>query len=269
MEKGIKLNIYKNLNEIMQYIEEHLEEKIDCKEMSKIMGVNEYTFQRIFPVMCDISLSEYIRNRRLSNAGQDIFLGKEKIVDIAVRYQYNNATSFSRAFEKFHGIKPSKVKTHPEKLRMYPKMHFNENMYENKNIEYKIIQLEKLVLYGISKSTTNKEIKKDAPKFFKQNSIKYGDAPYCMTEYKDKERIYVKAYWVLYKEKHDGMKQIIIPKSKWICFRINSYKSDEIQKATDTFYKEFLPNCKYNFRNIPEIEYYHDNVTDLLIPIQD
>ena len=66
--------------------------------------------RRIFSLLTDVPISEYIRNRRLSNAGFDLYNSNEKIVDIAVKYQYDNATSFSRAFEKFHGIKPSNIK---------------------------------------------------------------------------------------------------------------------------------------------------------------
>ena len=89
-------------------------------------GMNEYTFQRLFSLITGCSFADYVRSRRLSNAGQELYLGEEKIVDIAVKYQYNNATSFSRAFEKFHGIKPSEVRKNPEKLKLYTKLHFNE-----------------------------------------------------------------------------------------------------------------------------------------------
>ena len=64
------------------------------------------------------------------------------------------------------------------------------------------------------------------------------------------------------------MKKRIIPKSKWIQIRIDSQNTEEIQDTSDMFYKEFLPNSKYNFRDIPEIEFYHDNITDFLIPIE-
>lgn len=104
------MNIYVELNKIIEYIENHLEEKIEYKELSKMIGVNEYTFQRIFSLISNVSISEYIRNRRLSNAGQELYLNNEKVIAVAIKYQYNNATAFSRAFEKFHGIKPSEVK---------------------------------------------------------------------------------------------------------------------------------------------------------------
>lgn len=97
---------------------------------------------------------------------------------------------------------------------------------------------------------------------------------YGMVEYKDKEREYVKAYWVLYDKEiqaleNQALEKKIIPKSKWILIRINSQKAEDIQEVSKIFYYDFLPSCKYNFRDLPEIEYYHNEITDFLIPIED
>lgn len=263
------MNIYVELNKVVEYIENNLEEQIDLKVISKMIGMSEYTFQRIFSVIAGISLADYIRNRRLSSAGQELVINQEKIVDIAVKYQYNNATSFSRAFEKFHGIKPSEIRKNPDKLKMYTRLHFNEQYECNKNIDYKIIERDELVLYGKYRLTNNDEIESIAPKFYEENYKKYGEAPYASVEYYDKYRINVKAYWILYYEKMDDMEKFVIPKSKWIQLRVNSQETEDIQENSRIFYREFLPNSKYNFRDLPELEYYHDDIMDFLIPIED
>lgn len=263
------MNIYVELNKIIEYIENNLEEKINYKKLSKMVGVNEYTFQKIFSVLCNISIPEYIRNRRLSNAGQELYLKNQKVIDIAIKYQYNNATAFSRAFEKFHGIKPSEVRKNPEKLKMYTKIHFNEINEPSKNVEYKIVEKEQLILYGKYKDTDNEQIRNDAPKFYKEVKDKYGEPSYGLVEYKEKERFHVKSYWVLYDRKKQYLQKKIIPKSKWISIRINSQEAKEIQEISKTFYYYFVPSCKYNFRDLPELEHYHDEITDFLIPIED
>ena len=101
-----------------------------------------------------------------------------------------------------------------------------------------------------------------------ENAEKYGNPPFGIIEYYDKERTKVKSYGVFYYENKGKMKKITIPKSKWIQITINSQITEEIQKTSEMFYQEFLPNSKYNFRDIPEIEFYHDKVTDFLIPIE-
>ena len=263
------MNIYTELNKIIEYIENHLEEKIEYKEIARMIGVNEYTFQRIFSLISNVTITEYIRNRRLSNAGQELYLNDEKIIDIAIKYQYDSPTAFSRAFEKFHGIKPSQVRKNPEKLKMYTKLHFNEEYECNKNVEYKIVEKEQMILYGKCKDTTNEKIRKDAPEFFSKMREKYGEPLYGMVEYHDQERLHVKRYWTLYKEKIEDLEQKIIPKSKWIDIKINSQEAKDIQEASKIFYDEFLPSCKYSFKDLPEIEFYHDGITDFLIPIED
>ena len=60
------MNVYKVLNETIEYIENNLENKIDYKKIAQIMLVNEDTAQRFFRMICDITLSNYIRKRRLS-----------------------------------------------------------------------------------------------------------------------------------------------------------------------------------------------------------
>lgn len=264
------MNIYKYLNEITKYIEDHLEDNIDYKVLAKIMGVNSYTMQKIFSLISGISLSEYIRKRRLSNAGVDLYETDAKIMDIAIKYQYDNATSFSRAFERFHKIKPSQVNKF-SKLKNFPRIIFNEEIKITNEVEYKIIEQDELVLYGMGIKTNNENIGIDAPRFFKEtelyNKNKYGEIKFGMVTYEDVLRKHCNGYYVLYDKKIEELQKIIIPKSKWLVFRINSQNAKDIQEMSHTFYLEFLPSCKYNFKEIPELEYYHDEVTDFLVPI--
>ena len=66
------MNIYRSLNDITKYIEDHLEEDVSHVALARILGTNEYTMKRIFSLLTGIGLSEYIRNRRLSCAGFDL-----------------------------------------------------------------------------------------------------------------------------------------------------------------------------------------------------
>ncbi len=269
------MNIYKSLNEMISYIENHLEDKIEYKELSSILGVNEYTMQTIFNLLTNISISDYIRKRRLSNAGTELYQTNEKIIDIALKYQYENATSFSRAFEKFHGIKPSEVRKRPEELKIYTKITFDEqNKLENQDIPYSIVEQDELILYGKGTKTTVQKIPKVAPEFYKKinNEFydRYGDdIPYGMTVYEDRFESDNLEYWVLYDIPMPGFNKYIIPKSKWILFHISTQTAKDIQSVTKKVYEQFIPSCKYNFRPIPELEHYHNGVTDFLIPIED
>ena len=83
------------LKELVEYIENHLTEEIEYKELAKILLVNEYTLHRIFYFVTNITLAEYIRKRRLSMAAIDLLEKNSKVLDVAIKYQYDSGTSFS------------------------------------------------------------------------------------------------------------------------------------------------------------------------------
>lgn len=276
------MNVYVKLNEIIEYIEGNLEENIKYSKLAKIIGTNEYTMKVIFSVLSNISLSEYIRNRRLSNAGFDLLNNDVKVIDIALKYQYESSTAFSRAFEKFHGIKPSNVRNNPDKLKIFTKIKFDENANENFRMEYSIVEMDEMVLYGKGIKTTHNAIQLDAPKFFyefeNEYAEKYGSPDYGLVVYEDRYESFNYEYWVAYKKEIKKFEKIEIPKSKWLLFRINSQDAKDIQRVSREFYEKFIPSSKFNLkpirgskfnlRPLPELEYYHDGITDFYVPIE-
>lgn len=265
------MNIYARLNEITLYIDEHLTEKIDYDVLARMMGVNSYTMQKLFSIITGIPLAEYIRKRRLTEAGFDLLNKGEKIIDVAIKYNYDSATSFSRAFFAFHGIKPSQLKN-TFKLKNFPRMVYDEDIKIVSELEYEIVNLDEIILYGLSKKTDNIHIKEDAPKFFHEIEDKYmnkyGEVDYGMVTYENELRESCNAYYVLYKREIPEFERIVIPKSKWLRFRIESQSSIKIQELSQKFYNEFMMSCRYCLRDIPELEYYHDDITDFLIAIE-
>lgn len=94
----------------IDYVEEHLTEQIDYAEAAKRAYSSSFHFQRIFTALCGFTLGDYIRMRRLSLAGSELTEPGVKVIDVALKYGYDAPESFSRAFTKFHGVPPSKVK---------------------------------------------------------------------------------------------------------------------------------------------------------------
>ena len=265
------MNIYACLNEITLYIDAHLTAKIDYEVLAKMMGVNSYTMQKLFSIITGIPLAEYIRKRRLTEAGFDLLNKKEKIIDVAIKYNYDSATSFSRAFFAFHGIKPSQLKT-MSKLKNFPRMVYDEDIKIVSELEYEIVNLDEIILYGLSKKTDNTHIKDDAPKFFHEIEDKYmekfGEVDYGMVTYENELRESCNAYYVLYKREIPEFEKVVIPKSKWLRFRLNTQSSVKIQELSQKFYREFMMSCRYCLRDLPELEHYHDGITDFLIAIE-
>ncbi|MDE5538980.1 MAG: AraC family transcriptional regulator [Bacilli bacterium] len=260
------MNIYNNLNKMIDYIEDNLEQEIDNKKLAMIVGVNVYTLQRLFPLISNVTINEYIRKRRLTVACTDLVQNKMKIMDVAIKYGYDSATSFSRAFESFHGVKPGQVKESVGKLKYYPKLEFEIPEIETE-LDYEIVELEGMRLYGIGVKTNQSNIKKDAPNLFVEVKKTLSMPDYGMVVYNDRVNSDEYEYWVLWKEKQPNTKEIKIEKSKWLKFKIDSQDEKDIQAMSDRFYLKFLPTCEYKIREMPELEYYHDGVTEFLVPI--
>lgn len=261
------MNIYKVLNDITLYIDDNLTEKIDYEVIASMLTTNVYTMQRLFSIVTGIPLGEYIRKRKLSLAAFDLINTSSSVIDIAIKYGYENATSFSRAFSSFHGIKPSDAKM-KKKFKEFPRIIYEEKEMPLTDVPYEVINLPELTLYEVSISTNNKSIKSDAPNFIIKCLRMYEEPiKYAMVSYEDKERCNCNKYSVLYSTKQNNAKEITIPKHKWLKYTC-AREAKDIQKTSNDFYTKILPSLKYTLSDLPELEYYHDDITDFLVPIE-
>ncbi len=94
----------------LDYTEARLTEKIDYETVAKQACSSAFHFQRMFSMLCGFSLGDYIRMRRLTLAAEDLLSTDDKIIDIALKYGYDTPESFSRAFQRFHGIPPTEAR---------------------------------------------------------------------------------------------------------------------------------------------------------------
>lgn len=108
-----------SINKAIKYIEQNITHEISVEDVSKQVYCSNAHFQRVFNLVTGITIGEYIRNRRLSLAGRDLRLTENKVTKIAMKYQYDTAESFSKAFHRFHGMNPSEVKSKSDILKLY------------------------------------------------------------------------------------------------------------------------------------------------------
>ena len=139
------------MNNALAYIEEYLTEDIDHREVSKIACCSEYHFKRMFSSLSGIALSEYIRRRRLTLAALDLKASDLRIIDVAVKYGYGSADSFSRAFHSVHGILPSEARSEDSQLKAYPKMTFQLSIRGGYEMNYRIVEKAPFWLAGFKK----------------------------------------------------------------------------------------------------------------------
>jgi len=151
MKGGRLMDSLRSMNKALAYIEEHLTENIDYSEVSKIASCSEYHFKRMFSFLSGIGLSEYIRRRRLTLAAFDLKDTNLRIIDVAVKYGYDSADSFSRAFHAMHGILPSKARIENTQLKAFPQMTFQLSINGGFEMKYRIVEKGPFKLVGFKK----------------------------------------------------------------------------------------------------------------------
>lgn len=134
------MDLLEKLNGPLEYIEENLTNNIDFKEVARLSSCSQSYFRRMFSILAGITLSEYIRRRRLTLAAFELNNFNVRILDIAIKYGYSSPDSFARAFQAFHGIMPSEARGYGQLLKAYTRITFQlsankEDTYEAKNKE--------------------------------------------------------------------------------------------------------------------------------------
>lgn len=145
------MDLLKNMNDAMKYIEENLTSEVNFKMVARLARCSEYHFKRMFSFLAGITLSEYIRRRRLSLAAFELITSNIKIIDVAIKYGYNSPDSFTRAFQHLHGITPSEARKNGQQLKAYPLMTFQLSIRGGNEMDYRIEQKEAFNIIGIMK----------------------------------------------------------------------------------------------------------------------
>ena len=140
-----------SMNKALEYIEENLTDELDYSQISKIAFCSGYHFKRMFSFLAGISLAEYIRRRRLTLAAIELKNKNLRIIDIAVKYGYISADSFSRAFQNLHGILPSEARKEDAQIKAYPKMTFQLSIKGGNEMNYKIVEKQSFKIVGFKK----------------------------------------------------------------------------------------------------------------------
>lgn len=132
----------------IDYIEDHITEKIDYEKIAAQGFSSSYHFQRVFSILCGFTVGEYIRNRRLTLAGKDLASGHGKILDVALKYGYESPDSFARAFQKFHGILPSEARENGSMLNSFSRLVLKISMEGGTMMNYRIEEKPEMILTG-------------------------------------------------------------------------------------------------------------------------
>lgn len=260
----------RQLSRAIDYIEENLEGEISYDEAAKLACCSTYYFQRMFSYIAGISLSEYIRRRRMSLAAFELQASNIKVMDVGMKYGYQSPTSFNRAFQSVHGAAPTAARVKGTMLSAYPRISFSITVTGGENMRYRIEQKEAFRVIGVRTA-----LKEDSeynfhmvPKFWKKMldspayqeicclSEKNGSDIFGISSYEDPRNIY---YYIAARSDRvvpKGMTELEIPAATWAVFEGNDPYRDSIQSIFRRFLTEWLPFSNYEYAHLPDIEVY-------------
>lgn len=285
------MNSMERINRAIDYIEAHMTEDIDLQEVAKRAGCSVFHFQRMFSYITDLSLSEYIRRRRLTLAAFDLRDENMKIIDVAAKYGYHSPEAFSRAFKNMHGVMPSKARDPGVPLKAYPKLTFHMFVDGNREIRYQITRKPAFEVCGLKTEihTNSDHAEAQITKFWEDN-IHSGAISKFHRDIGLDYHIPLNAalfdyspdkfsYMICHNAPSDGVPEgyfvLSVPSLTWAVFSTEKHPehltSRVIRRLRERIFLEWFPTSGYTQAEGPEFEMFHADdgvfVVEIWIPV--
>ena len=146
---------YSFLQNILEFIDEHITEEISAEQLAKLAGFSTWHFCRVFQWRTGYSVMGYVRSRRLAFAASELNSGR-KILDVALEYGFETHSGFSKAFRRYFGCPPEVYRLHAHCCRPLPPSLPDMEKYPIGGIilEPKFVTLPAVKLAGFALKTT-------------------------------------------------------------------------------------------------------------------
>ncbi len=244
------------ISKAVDYIETHIMDNISVDDIAREVSVSPFYFQKGFHFLCGITIAEYIRNRRLSLAGNELATSEEKVIDIALKYGYNSPDSFTKAFTRFHGITPSMAQKNRKMLKSFAPLKIKLSMEGGYIMDYRIVKKEEFTVLGVSKNFQYENAKKEIPEFWNEYFKTGKDTHVCgMFGVNIDEQMGGDSFEYLIADIYNPVKDIPegfvtkkIPSLTWAVFPCRGAMPDSLQDVNTRIFSEWLPALRdYEF----------------------
>ena len=277
------MNIIKLFNDTVNYIETVLDGEIDEKKISSLSGYSYPMFSRLFSMLTEITLSEYIRSRRLTEAAIDLRDTDEKIIDIAMKYGYESPDAFGAAFKKFHGFTPSEVKE-GKPFKLVSKIQLALSVKGGRSMDIKIEKKQAFKVAGYNEQDINSSL---CPNVWDKLYEKYsheelaglgkGESVGVCHDVESPDRINYMAGYIttdVEKAKSMGLEVLEVDEAEYAVVELTGKIPECIHAGWKYLMEVFFPEHGYIHSGKPDFEYYfkgdmnsHDYKMELWVPL--
>lgn len=270
-----------SLNRLMDHIDQHLTDEITSQDITRIVGVSDYHFRRMFSYMAGMTLNEYVRNRRLSEANKDLIHGKS-VTDVAYTYGYQSVDGFSRAFRDWCGFLPSEVSKNKIQ-KSFPKFTFFIDIKGGISMEFKLEHKPSFNVVGVSKRVpiqfegVNASIVELAQSITEQQRSEMHqladlyphqvlNVSYDFDESYLNEKgslTHMIGFATTQENPYEDLEQITVASNLWAVFPNTGPFPETLQETMAKTYAEWLPTSEYELADLPSISFTkHDGPSD-------
>ena len=259
------MNIIKLFNDTVNYIETVLDGEIDEKKISSLSGYSYPMFSRLFSMLTEITLSEYIRSRRLTEAAIDLRDTDEKIIDIAMKYGYESPDAFGAAFKKFHGFTPSEVKE-GKPFKLVSKIQLALSVKGGRSMDIKIEKKQAFKVAGYNEQDINSSL---CPNVWDKLYEKYsheelaglgkGESVGVCHDVESPDRINYMAGYIttdVEKAKDMGLEVLEVDEAEYAVVELTGKVPECIHAGWKYLMEVFFPEHGYIHSGKPDFEYY-------------
>ena len=250
----------------VEYIEAHITEELTIEKVAASANISPFYFQKGFTMLCGCGVGEYIRRRRLSLAGSELLTGKDKVIDLAVKYGYDSADSFTKAFARFHGIPPAQARQNGGPVRAFDPLHIRISLEGGFAMEYRIEKQEAFWLMGVSRRFDGETAQKEIPKYWdevfapgKECPVR-GDYGVCVSAGESGGKFRYMIADALDEERaaEKELETIQIPAHTWAVFPCRGALPNALQSVNREIFSRWLPASRYMIADGYDIERYAD-----------
>jgi AraC family transcriptional regulator len=250
-------------NEVIRYVEDHLDEDISNEELKKIAACSLGSFHRAFSLLSGITLSEYVRRRKMTLAAFELQSTDARVIDVAVKYGYETADAFGVAFKRFHGISPAAAKRKNIKINSCPRLSFALTVKGGEPMSYRVV--EKGSFTALGKIVVSPPDDNRVPRFWEEckrdgtvaRLREIGVCPCTLGLCFGYDDEGVNRYMVgveTLREHEEGMETVVIPASTWLVFESRGPVSPTLGNVWARIYGEFMPQSIYRQTDTPTLE---------------
>jgi len=259
------------MNRAVEVMEGCLEGGFDVDAAARAACSSTFHFQRLFHVITGVTVSEYLRRRRLTLAAQELASGHGRVIDTALKYGYDTPESFSKAFRKMHGVSPTAARKAGVRLKAFPRLSFQVYLKGERDMDYRIVEKGafKVVGKSIRVSCRDGENFMRVPQFWRESEKDgtvgrldtltgpLGMFGICMEFNQPQEEF----TYMIGVEKPKGalpagLVEKEIPAASWAVFDSVGPMPGAVQEMWKRIFSEWLPATGYEHADAPELEVY-------------